>query len=323
MLKDTSTGRGTPTGGDRPRVHEARQPRADDLRYLLAVAHTGRLVAAAAALGVDHTTVSRRIRALEKTLSARLLERGSDGWELTELGRIVAERARPIEDALEHVVLAARGMAQDTLVGNFRITAPDGFGALFTAPALARLQREHPGLTVELITATRQLNLHQSGFDLAIAVGEPVTRRLFSESLTDYSLGLYASEAYLAEHGTPDRVEDLRDHTVIFYVDSLLQVGDLDLGLNLPGVTGRFTSTSIFAQREATVAGAGIGLLPRFMTVGVPQLRELDGLGVDITLTFTLAARRESVSRPAVRMVRNALHEEVRRRRDELLRPGS
>ncbi|MFE2942977.1 LysR family transcriptional regulator [Streptomyces sp. NPDC059255] len=293
----------------------------DDLRYLLAVAHTGRLVAAASALGVDHTTVSRRIRALEKVLAARLLERGSDGWELTEMGRVVAEQARPIEQALENVVLAARGMRQDALVGNFRITAPDGFGALFAAPALTRLQQEHPGLTIELITATRQLNLHQSGFDLAIAVGAPVTRRLFSEVLAEYSLGLYASEDYLARYGRPQSTDELRDHTVIFYIDSLLQVGDLDLGLYLPGVTARFTSTSIFAQLQATAVGAGVGLLPRFMTVGVPGLVELDDLGVHITLPFTLAARRDGVSRPAVQAVRRALREEVRRRHDELVKP--
>jgi DNA-binding transcriptional LysR family regulator len=213
-------------------------------------------------------------------------------------------------------------MGGDALVGNFRITAPDGFGALFAAPALARLQGQHPGLTVELITATRQLNLHPSGFDLAVAVGEPVTPRLFSEKLTDYSLGLYASEAYLAEHGTPRNLEEVRDHTVIFYIDSLLQVGDLDLGRYLPGVTGRFTSTSIFAQLHATIAGAGIGLLPRFMTVGVPHLREIEGPAVDITLSFTLAARRDGISRPALQAVRHALHEETRRRRDELVKPA-
>lgn len=300
----------------------AQQPRVDDLRYLLAVAHTGRLVAAAAALGVDHTTVSRRIRALEKVLATRLLERGSDGWELTEMGRVIADQARPIEQALENVVVAARGMRQDALVGNFRVTAPDGFGALFTAPALARLQQDHPGLTIELITATRQLNLHQSGFDLAVAVGAPVTRRLFSEVLTDYSLGLYASEDYLARHGRPQNLEELRDRTVIFYIDSLLQVGDLDLGLYLPAVSARFTSTSVFAQHQATIAGAGIGLLPRFMTVGVPCLVELEELGVDITLTFTLAARRDGVSRPVVQAIRRALHEEIRRRRDELVKPA-
>src|SRR3954454_5145867 len=165
---------------------DVRRLRADDLRYLLAVANTGRLTAAADALGVDHTTVSRRIKALEKVLRVKLLERGADGWELTETGRAVAEPARPIEEAVERAALAASGASDDAVVGNFRLTAPDVFGALVVVPALERLRQRHPNLNVELITATRNLILHQSGFDLAIAVGKPTTGRLFAEKLTDY-----------------------------------------------------------------------------------------------------------------------------------------
>ena len=214
---------------------DVRRLRADDLRYLLAVANTGRLTAAADALGVDHTTVSRRIKVLEKVLKVRVLERGADGWELTEVGRAVAEPARPIQEAVERAALAASGASDDAGAGNFRITAPDGFGTLFVVPALERLRERHPGLNIELITATRNLILHQSGFDLAIAVGRPATGRLFAEKLADYSLHLFASTAYLERHGVPASVEDLRRHTVVFYVDSLLQVGDLDLTQYLPG----------------------------------------------------------------------------------------
>lgn len=297
----------------------SKQLRTDDLRYLIAVANSGRLVAAADHLGVDHSTVSRRLRALERTLGARLLERGAAGWELTELGRVVAERARPIEDALTGVLRAAQGGGQDEVMGNFRLTAPDGFGTIFAVPALARLRRTHPGLNVELLTATRQLNLHQSGFDLAVAVGAPTTRRLLVERLCDYRLGLYASAGYLEDAGRPASVEELARHTVIFYVDSLLQVGDLDLSQYIPGIEARFTSTNVFAHVEATLCGAGIGLLPRFLAVRHPSLVELDHLGVDVRLTYSLAARRDGATRASVQAVRRALHEEVRARRKELL----
>ncbi|QJY48012.1 LysR family transcriptional regulator [Pseudonocardia broussonetiae] len=298
---------------------DVRRLRADDLRYLLAVASTGRLVAAADALGVDHTTVSRRIKALEKILQVRLLERGADGWELTEIGRAVAEPARPIQEAVERAALAASGMREDAVSGNFRLTAPDGFGTVFAVPALKRLRDTHPNLTIELITATRNLILHQSGFDLAVAVGKPATGRLFAEKLADYALRLYASEEYLERHGTPQTVGDLARHTVAFYVDSLLQVGDLDLDHHLPGVTARFASTNIFAQLEAARVGAGIALVPQFLALRAPELRVVDVGVPPLMLAFTLAVRRDSTSRPAVRAVRGALHEEVRLRRDELL----
>ncbi|GAA3525978.1 LysR family transcriptional regulator [Amycolatopsis ultiminotia] len=298
---------------------DVRNLRADDLRYLLAVANTGRLVAAADALGVNHTTVSRRIGSLERALHARLVERGADGWELTETGRAVAEHARPIQEALERAALAAAGDRPDALTGTIRITAPDGFGTVFAAPALTRVRERHPNLSVELITATRQLGLHQSGFDLAIAIGKPVTARLFTERLGEYTLALYASDAYLAEHGDPATVEEIKKHTLVFYVDSLLQVGDLDLGKYLPAATARFTSTNIFAQLEATRGGAGIGLLPKFLAVRAPELRRIQADVPPLKLSFTLAARRDSVPRPAVQVVREALHEEVRARREELL----
>ncbi len=296
---------------------DLRQLRADDLRYLLAVANTGRLTAAADTLGVDYTTVSRRLKALEKVLRVRLLERGPDGWELTEVGRVVTERSRPIQLALEQAALAASGHDEDALSGNFRITAPDGFGALFVVPALERLRRENPNLNIELITATRNLILHQSGFDLAIAVGAPSTGRLFAEKLVEYSLCLYASEDYLERHGTPTSVADLRQRTVVFYIDSMLQVGDLDLAGYLPGVVARFASTNIFAQLEAARVGAGIGILPTFLALRAPELRRVDVGVPPLRLNFTLAARRDGMSRPAVRAVRGVIHDEVRRRRHE------
>jgi DNA-binding transcriptional LysR family regulator len=106
---------------------------------------------------------------------------------------------------------------------------------------------------------------------------------------------------------------------LIFYVDSLLQVGDLDLSHYAPGIDAKFTTTNIFTQLEAAAKGAGIGLLPKFMALREPCLRELTDLGGRGNLRFTLAARRESLARPAVQVVRAALHREVRLRESELL----
>lgn len=170
-----------------------------------------------------------------------------------------------------------------------------------------------------MITATRELTLHQSGFDLAISVGSPTGSRLVTEKLAEYSISLYAAPDYLAEYGVPDSVASLRHHVLIFYTESMLRVGDLDLERHLPGVSARFTSTNVFAHREATRAGGGIGVLPDFVARRCPELTRLDSLGIDMQLTFYLAARRESVSGPVVRVIRQALQDEVRARRSELL----
>lgn len=298
---------------------DVRNVRSDDLRYLLAIARTGRRRSAAADLGVDHTTVSRRIRALERSLGVRLLQRSADGWELTGIGRSIAEKARVIEDAIREATDLALGTSENPLRGTIRVTAPDGFGSLFVAPALAKLRLSHPYLVVELVTDTRQLNLYQLGFDLAVAVGTPITSRLVSERVCQYSLGLYGSDAYLRDHGTPVSLDDLTAHPLVFFVDSLLQVGDLDLSRHLPGVTAKFMSTNVFAHVAATRCGGGIGLLPAFMADQHSDLRRILPDTVDVRLAFSLAARRESLSNPAVQAVRHAIQEEARIRRDELV----
>ncbi|WP_123026567.1 LysR family transcriptional regulator [Mycolicibacterium stellerae] len=300
---------------------DVRYVRSDDLRILLAIARTGRRRSAAAALGIDHTTVSRRLASLEKSLGVRLVQNGADGWELTEIGAVVAEHARAIEDAVQSVTAAALGIGENNLRGTIRVTAPDGFGSLFVAPALARMRVDHPDLVVELATATRSLNLHQSGFDVAIAVGTPVSSRLVAEQIGQYALGLYASRGYLRDFGEPTTMQELQRHPLIFFIDSLLRVGDLDLHRHLPGVTAKFMSTNIFAHLAATQAGGGIGLLPAFMGDPDPDLRRLLPADVDVRLSFTLAARRESLTNPAVQAVRTAIQTEVARRRAELLPP--
>lgn len=234
---------------------DPRKLRADDLRYLLAVSRTGRLVTAADALGVDHTTVSRRIAALEKSLGLRLIERGTEGWTLTDIGRAVSEDARVIEEAIDRVVDTVAGQDSPSLHGTVRVSAPDGFGTVFATPALVRVRRRHPRLQAELITATRQLALRPSGFDLALVIGVPASSHLVTEHLTDYTLGLYASDDYLTRYGPPETVAELREHPLIFYIESMLQVGDLDIERHLPGMTPAFSSTNVFAQLEATQQG--------------------------------------------------------------------
>ena len=290
---------------------------ADDLRYLLAVARAGRMVSAAALLDVDHTTVKRRIDRLEGVLGVRLLDRGADGWELTAIGRDVAERAGSLEQVVERVVAAASG-GDDAVRGTVRIVAPDGFGTVFVAPALARVQKSHPGIVVELVTSTRPLSLRGSGYDIAVTIGSASTSRLPSEALAPYSLRLYASPGYLAAHPAIESLADLDSHSLVFYVDALLTVHELDLAPVLNGMRVGFGSTNVFAQLEATKAGAGVGLLHAFMGEREPGLVRVLPDEVDFRLQFSLAVRRDSAAVEAVIVVRDAIRQEVRDRAQEL-----
>lgn len=293
----------------------------DDLRYLLAVARSGRLVSAATLLGVDHTTVRRRIDRLEAALGVRLLDRGADGWELTTIGREVAARASGLERLVEEVVGAASGGSEGAR-GTVRIVAPEGFGTVFVAPCLARVRAEHPGITVELVTSTNPLSLRGSGFDIAVTVGAAASSRLTAEALAGYALRLYASREYLAAHAPIRTLADLEQHPLVFYVDALLTVRELDLAPVLNGMHVGFGSTNVFAQLEATRSGAGIGLLHAFMAERDERLERVLPDLVDFRLQFSLSVRRDSVAVDAVRLVRDALVEEVRVRANELI-PGA
>lgn len=290
----------------------------DDLRILLALARTGKLVSAAASLGIDHTTVRRRLRRLESALGDTLIERGPDGWSLTESGRTVAERAAPLEEIVRGVRDATTG-DDGGIRGNVRISAPDGFGVRFTTEAIAAVVARHPGITIELVTSTRPLGGRRSAFDIAVTIGEPHGGWLRSELLTRYTLGLYASPDYLARVAPIATVEDLADHRLIFYVDSDLSVAELDLARGFQGTRVGVGCTSVVAQVEVTRLGVGIGLLPGFLAAAREDLVPVLPDQVRFELAYSLGVRGESPASQAVEVVCAEMRSVVAARRDLLL----
>jgi hypothetical protein len=143
-----------------------------------------------------------------------------------------------------------------------------------------------------------------------------------AELLTEYALRLYAAPSYVASRAPITRPSDLEGHDLVFYVDALLTVRELDLAtLGLEGMRLGFGSTNVFAQLEATRAGAGIGLLHAFMGEGAAGLEPVLPRAVDVRLPFMLSQRPDSPAVDAVAIVRAALHREVAERRDQLLPP--
>ncbi len=290
----------------------------EDLRVLLAVYRTGRMTSAAALLGIDHTTARRRLDRLETTLKARLLDRGADSWELTAVGRAVVEQAGPLERLVEQVLGAASssGFAPR---GPVQVVTPDGFSVAFASRAIGRVRTEYPGITVDLVTSTRPLSSRAAGFDIAVSIGEPSPLRLRSTKLSDYSLHLFASPEYLARHAPIRTLDDLGSHALVFYVDALLTVRDLDLAPVLNGMKQGFGSTNVFAQLEATQSGAGIGLLPDFLAIRAPELVRVLPHEVGFELDFHISARSSGTAADAVEIVRQAIVREVRDRAAELM----
>ena len=289
----------------------------NDLLVLLAVSRTAKFTTAAHNLGLTHSTVSRRIAALEKSLGGRVLARSDDGWELTDLG----ERAVAVAEQMETAVaeLESPGQGPETVSGVVRMTATDGFSAYVASPAVAKLRRRHPGLSVEIVTVTRQALQQRSGLDIEVVVGEPRVHRAEAIELGDYELGLYASRDYLADNGTPASVEEVSDHRLVYFVDSMLQVDDLDAPRRLfPEMKDALTSTNVFVHVEATRAGAGIGFLPCFMADRHPDLVRLFPDSVAERLPYWMVLRPDSMRRPAIAAVVQGLKDEMLAHQDAL-----
>lgn len=236
-----------------------------DLRFFLAVARTGRLGAAAARLGVEHSTVSRRLAALESALGAKLFDRHPHGYGLTAAG----ERLMTASEGMESLALAAQGEIGGTdlgVAGTVRVGAPDGFGTYFLAPRIGALAELHPELDLQLLAMPRLFSLSKREADIAISLSRPKEGRLHARKLTDYRLGLYAAPAYLDRHGAIDSRAALQRHRFIGYVDDLIYTPELDyVPLVAKDLRVRLKSSSLVAQMTATQAGAGVCVLPCFM----------------------------------------------------------
>jgi DNA-binding transcriptional LysR family regulator len=183
------------------------------------------------------------------------------------------------------------------------------------APAAASVQNRHPRVAVEIVAATRRATQQRSGLDIEVVVGEPQVHRAEAIRLGDYRLGLYGSTDYLVEHGTPASRTELADHALVYFIDSMLQVDDLDLARSFaPTMRESITSTNVFVHVEGTRAAAGLGLLPCFMADRHDDLIRVLPDAVAIRLTYWLVTRPETLRRPEVSAVVDA----IRARMEEL-----
>jgi DNA-binding transcriptional LysR family regulator len=279
-----------------------------DLLVLVAVARHRTHIGAAAALGFNHTTVARRLRALERAVGERLLVSAPGGWELTPTGRTVLAAGEAVEAAMELLPGAAGATA---LHGVVRITSTEAFGIRVVAPAMTGLRREHPGVSFELVLATRPAPTYGPAGDLDIGVTRPASRRLEVRRLVDYELGLFAAPQYLDESGRPATLADLVDHTPVYYVESMLQVRDLDLVDRLfPRRSEVLGATSVMAQLELTRRGAGIGLLPAFVAARDRHLERVLPQQASAVLTYWMSGRPENLRRREVAAAAAAIEQQ-------------
>lgn len=228
----------------------------DDLRYFLAVMRGGSLSAAARALQVQHSTVARRIDALESALGIRLFDRLPRGWPPTDEGLQLAEHAARVEADVHAFARAAQGAA--TLDGVVRVSASPVFASHFLAPRLARAQRAWPALRIDLMGEMHAANLYAREADLAVRLSRPSEPGLAARRLGTMRFALCASPDWAA--APPDT------WAFLGYDDALAQMPQQQwLERFAAGRRFAFIANDLAALHRACVAGAGIALLPRFL----------------------------------------------------------
>jgi DNA-binding transcriptional LysR family regulator len=258
----------------------------DNLRFFLELSRAGKLTVAARRLGVDHTTVSRRVQALEKSMDVQLFVRAAAGFSLTEAGRNLLPQAEAMENAFSAIENARQGQG-DSLSGQVRIGVTEGYGTVMLAPQLAEFTRRYPNLGIDLLAAPRMLQLSRREADIVITLDRPERGPFIITKLTDYVLRLYASADYLQQHAPIRAREDLRAHAFVSYIDDLLFSKEL-LFLDEIGKPAHvpLRSTSILAQQQAIAAGAGIAMLPSFSADADATLVRVLGEDIRFTRTF-------------------------------------
>ncbi|MBK7661144.1 MAG: LysR family transcriptional regulator [Betaproteobacteria bacterium] len=284
----------------------------NDLQAFLAVARAGRLTVAARQAGVDHSTLSRRIAALEGALGTTLFDRRPAGFALTPEG----ERLLGDAESMETLAIRMRSRLEEVsrgLTGSVRLGTPEGFGTYFVAPRLARLQDGHPQLEVELVANPRAFSLSKREADLAVTMAKPAQGRVYAHKLVDYALGAYASGDYLASHPRIRGRADLARHRWIGYVDDLMWTPELDYLPQVdPAAVPSTRISNVITQAAAVAGGAGLGVLPHFIARTMPGLVRVLESSVRLERGYWLVTHADTRDLARVALMADFLREEVR-----------
>lgn len=280
----------------------------NDLRHLLAVARYGSTLAAARALGLNQTTVARRIAALEAALGVQLFERRPDGYRPTARARALIPMAEAMEREAE-AVASRVGAARRTVGGVVRVTTTETVAAILLAPMIPALRAEHPGLNLELVVDDRRLDLVRGDADIALRVGsEPSSPSLVRRRMPDSVWAVHCSRDYAQRNGMPGSIGELKAHQIVCGEGPIARIAALAwLERTAADAEIACRSNSVTNLIAAVRAGIGVSVLP--CLVGgqdggllrcLPPLIELDG---QMWLIYHESLRVE----PRVRVVADAI----------------
>ena len=289
----------------------------DDLKHFLSVARHGSTLAASRDLGVDPSTVQRRLAALERRLGQPLVQRHPTGYRMTEFGQAMLPYAEAVGQAMaafEQAVAAAGDEAQ----GVVRVSCPEPIIQRLTqAGLLERFHARYPGLRVVFVVSDHYVDLMKGEADVALRSGDTEDGELIGRKIGDSRWAVYGSVAYVARHGRPARVEDLADHALLGLDDSLA-THRAAVWLRRVAPLGQMAArnSSILGLLGSTKAGLGLAPLPTAIADVEPDLVRVLGPIEELTRLWRVLAAPDRRHSPRVAAFFDFVVEEA-----EALRP--
>lgn len=237
----------------------------NDLRYLLALAREGTVSGAGRVLSVEHTTVARRISALEKQLGSRLFDRLPNGYVMTP----VAEKLYPHAISMEEVIQVADrevfGM-DEQLSGNLKLTASYDIFSRLVTPELSKFTHKYPGIVLELLSSSGLANLSGRQADIAVRLSPNPPEYLIGRKVLPLSHGVYASAKYLNKKRNTDTL-------VLWEHENKTPQWVAD---HFPKARVAIRANEILSMMESIRNHLGVGRLPCYIGDSEPTLRRLD-----------------------------------------------
>ncbi|WP_299729890.1 LysR family transcriptional regulator [uncultured Tateyamaria sp.] len=282
------------------------------MQSFAAVAEHGSLSAAARALGSSQPTLSRHIALLESDLGTRLFDRSRGGMALTAKGKDLVAHAGQMADAAARFAMTATGRGSD-LAGTVRITASQVVATYVLPAQLKSLRDTYPEIAIEVVASDSTDNLLRREADIALRMYRPTQQDVIAQHVADVPVAAYAAHAYIAQHGQPDSLADIRNHVLIGYDRSTLLIdGFARAGFEVTRDSFALRCDDQVACWEMVVAGCGIGFGQMSVGDADPRVVRVSGDNAVATLPMWLTAHGEVRTSPRVRRVYDWLARSLR-----------
>lgn len=289
----------------------------DDLKHLLAVARHGSTLAAGRALGVDQSTVQRRLLELERGIGQSLVQRQPTGYRLTEFGQEMLPFAEAVERAVQAFERQLRTLGSEAS-GVIRLTCPEPIvNRIMQTGLLDRFHARHPSLRVQFVMSDKYIDLHQGDADVALRSGDTDDDELVGRKIGDSIWAVYASRTYIERHGQPACIEDLGGHALVGFDDTMAKHRIAQwLRKVAPDAPMAARSSSVLGLVYSVKAGIGIAPLPLPIGDAEPDLVRVLEPVAELSRIWRLLTTRELRRTPRVSAFFDFIVDEI-----ESLRP--